>query len=129
MSYDKTASLVSIPIISKKAQSKVVGYIYLRVNYTPRDLTLFDLDLIKEMKTLSDLEKYQYFDQLLATDFNTTAHFGTLSVNLKGVTLPPSPDANQNLYMLKLKEGLHQTQVLLQSPGTIMDPGHQSFFT
>jgi hypothetical protein len=98
-----------MPIINKKTQSKVVGYLYLRVTYTPRDLTLFDMDLIKEMKTLSDKEKYQYFDQLLATDFNTTAHFGTLSVNLKSVTLPQSAEANQNLYMLKLKEGLHQT--------------------
>lgn len=129
MSYDKTASLVSIPIINKKSQSKIVGYLYLRVTYTPRELPLFDLDLIKGMKTLSDTEKYLYFDQLLATDFNTTAHFGTLSVILKSVTLPQSAEANQNLYMLKVKEGLHQTQVLLQSPGTIMDPGHQSFFT
>jgi len=58
VAYDKTTStLVSVPIINKKASSKPVGYLYLRVSYEPRDLTLFDLDVIKTLRTLSELEK------------------------------------------------------------------------
>jgi len=108
VAYDKaTPTLVSVPIVNKKADSKIIGYIYLRVSYEPRDLTLFDLDVIKTLRTLSDMEKLVYFDQLLATDFNTTSHFGTFEVSLASVSLPASADPSQNLFMLKLKEGLH----------------------
>ena len=64
---------------------------------------------------MSQINKFNYFDSILATDFNLTCHYGCLEVVFASLDFPVLQQTS-NLYLVKLKEGAHQNQVLVQAP-------------
>jgi len=109
-------ALVSVPIFSKK-HSKIVGHLYVSVSYIPSSKELYELDHLSQLT--STVDKFEYFDSLLYTCYNVNCHFGYLRVELAHVDIPVLQKGE--LYLIKLKEGSHVNQVVVQAPNLILD--------
>ena len=59
------------------------------------------------MPSKSNIDKFGYFDSILATTFNLSCHYGCLEVNLASLDIPVQQTSPSNLYIVKLKEGAH----------------------
>lgn len=70
-------SVIGVPIYNKKIQ-RIVGYVYVKVSYTPRKLELFDDEWLLNLETVSKIDKYQYFDTYLTNEFKNICHVGYL---------------------------------------------------
>jgi hypothetical protein len=81
------------------------------------------------MPSKSNIDKFGYFDSILATTFNLSCHYGCLEVILASLDIPVLPNSPSNLYIVKLKEGAHSNQVLVQAPNQILDKSHQFFYS
>jgi len=81
------------------------------------------------MQSNSKIDKFGYFDSILATTFNLSCHYGCLETILASLDIPVLPNSPSNLYIVKLKEGAHSNQVLVQAPNQILDKAHQSFYS
>jgi len=83
------------------------------VGYKNENKNLFYLDQLKLLRSQLQIDKFSYFDSILATDFNLTCHYGSLEVILASLDIPVVENSQSNLYLIKLKEGMHQNQVLV----------------
>jgi hypothetical protein len=103
---DNGSTIIGLPIVSKKNSiSNISGYIYLRVSYKSEQISNYYIDQLKFIKSVSQINKFNYFDSILATDFNLTCHYGCLEVVFASLDIPTLQSSN--LYIVKLKEGAH----------------------
>jgi hypothetical protein len=140
--FDSRYTLLSVPLFNKKLQ-RVVGYLYFTLTYQGRSPKLFDLSQLEYMQQPSQFDKYEFFDGILRNDFTTDCHYGYIEIKLHALNIPHMPCKDralsvggeeerrqiEELYLIKLKEGPHHNQVVVQSPDVILDRAHMSFFT
>jgi hypothetical protein len=87
LAYEAPNSIIGLPVVNKKLK-RTMGYLYFRVTYQPRSENLFDKSQFPLMQHPSKFDKFLYFDNLLATNFNFTCHYGYLQVTLAAVDIP-----------------------------------------
>ena len=88
---ERYTSIVCLPVINKKLEM-TVGYIYLKLSYAPRSYSLYELNQLSTLGPINTINKFEYFDSLLLTNFNIFCHYGFLQVKLNSVDIPASTE-------------------------------------
>eukprot|EP00347_Sterkiella_histriomuscorum_P014269 403361529 len=143
ISFDQD-SIIPVEIYNKKI-SRITGILYVKVFYSPMDQDIYEDDWILNLQNVKQIDKYKYFDSYINSEFKTFCHFGFIEAELLSVDIPQSKYAfessstiqkiqsSQNqishLYMIKIKEGLHMTQIVVASPNKILDINRSKFST
>lgn len=96
----KRALIVPIKFMpSNYSENKVMvnGHIFLRVEYTPRDMSLFDPEWPLRVKNshpcvmdseLDKFDRFEHFNDFLENDFISQCQFGMLLIDLVSVKIP-----------------------------------------
>ncbi|CDW87445.1 UNKNOWN [Stylonychia lemnae] len=141
LSFEKE-SIVSVAIYNKKEEQNF-GYVYLRFAYNPRPLHLYNPEWQNDIEILREKQKYLFFDSYLMNKFKNVCHFGYIFVQLKSIDIPKLTQINndqnqmnqqqnsqfQQLYLVKIREGIHQSQIIVAAPNSILDIHHKEFYT